>query len=113
MAKPGQNPIALRSRARPRPGCRSPRAAVVLTGVEPEHGPQHPGQAGVAEQQGPLADDEPFGYVRVPAVEHGGGHPSQHGLPVQERGRHGAIEAIEVDPAADAQFWDDIAADGD
>ena len=62
----------------------APRRAAV---VEPEHGAQHPGQAGVAEQQRPLADDEPLGYVRVPAVEHGGGQAGEHGLAVQERGR--------------------------
>jgi len=65
------------------PGHGAARAAL----LQPEHGPQHPGQAGIAEQQRPLADDEPFGDVGVPAVEHGGGQTGEHGLAVQERGR--------------------------
>jgi len=60
--------------------------------VRAEHRPQDPGQAGVAEQQGPLADDEALGDVRVPDVEHATGQAGQQGLAVQEGDDPGAAE---------------------
>ena len=41
------------------------------------HRAQGPGQAGVTEQQRPLADDEPLGHERVPGVEDTGGQPRE------------------------------------
>ncbi len=48
---------------------------------------ERPGQAGVTEQQRPLADDEPLGHERVPGIEHPGGQPREPRLAAEQRRR--------------------------
>ncbi len=68
---------------RQQPGQQPPRAGP--GGYRAGHRrPQRPGQPGVTEQQGPLADDEPLGHERVPGVADPGGQPREPGLPVEQ-----------------------------